>query len=116
MPSWRVVRRFDSTTPAFLKYLTLGQHFQNVKLFARKAGDTGAAWTTYSFGTVFVKAQEQQGAAGDDVPTEKLTFAYGSVGQQVNRAGSATAAPKLFEATWSQILNKPAIATDVPFS
>ena len=107
-----VEKAVDSTTPAFFKYLAVGQHFQNVKIFARKAGDTGAAWNTYSFGTVFVKSQEQKGSAGDDVPTETLTFAYGSVGQQVNRAVSPTT-PKTFEATWSQILNKA--ATDVTF-
>ena len=64
---------------------------------------------------VFVKAQEQSGSAGDDVPTEKLTFAYGAVGQQVT-PGDGGIAAGVFESTWSQIHNKPAVATDVPFT
>ena len=111
-----VEKAVDSTTPQFLKNLTTGQHFQRVQIFARKAGNNNSAWTTYSFATVFVKAQEQSGSAGDDVPTEKLTLAYGAVGQQVKRQATGGIAAGVFESTWSQILNKPAIATDVPFT
>jgi type VI secretion system secreted protein Hcp len=112
-----VEKAVDSTTPAFFKYLASGQHLQNVRIYARKAGDTASAWTTYSFGTVVVKAQEQNGAAGDDVPTETLTFAYGAVGQQVNRPVSPiNPTSKVFEAAWSQILNKAPLAADLPFT
>ena len=111
-----VEKSVDSTTPQFLKSLTTGQHYQRVQIFARKAGDNSSAWTTYSFAMVFVKAQEQSGSAGDDVPTEKLTFAYGAVGQQVKRQANGVITAGVFESTWSQVLNKPAVATDVPFS
>jgi type VI secretion system secreted protein Hcp len=111
-----VEKSVDSTTPQFLKNLTTGQHFQRVQIFARKAGDKESAWTAYSFAMVFVKGQTQSGSAGDDVPNEELTFAYGAVGQQVKRQANGAITAGVFESTWSQILNKPAAPADVPFS
>jgi type VI secretion system secreted protein Hcp len=104
-----VEKNVDSTTPQLLQRLAQGSHFAGIEIVARKAGGAGAAPaanpTSYYFSMAFPTSQEQSGDAGDDAPQEKLTFAYGGIGQKVNKPGPGGAAGTSVFGSWSQITN-----------
>jgi type VI secretion system secreted protein Hcp len=105
-----VEKAVDSTTPAMFQRLAQGRHFASVEIIARKAGGAPGASllpTRYSFQTVFVKSQEQSGAAADDAPQEKLTFLYGAVAQQAVRQSATGAVAGTSLANWNQVTNSP---------
>jgi type VI secretion system secreted protein Hcp len=107
-----VEKAVDSTTPQLLQRVGQGQHFAGVEIIARKAGVTGKAApspTRYYFSLAFPTSLEQSGDGGDDVLTEKLTFAYGAVAQKVLRqAANGSPGTSVF-GSWNQVLNTATI-------
>jgi len=63
----------DTASPALFKTSVVGGHYDEVKLYIRKAGgkSTGQAYLIFTFGTVAVKTLTWSGATGDDTPTRK---------------------------------------------
>lgn len=101
-----VTKAVDSTTPALFQRLAEGRHFQGLELIVRNpASPVG---TRYYFQTVFIKSQDQSGAAGDEAPQETLTFQYGAVAQSYTTAKKATA--NAF-GSWNQMTNMAALDT-----
>jgi type VI secretion system secreted protein Hcp len=94
----------DSTTPLMFQRLAEGRHFQGLELTVRNAAHT----TRYYFQTVFIKAQEQSGDAGDELPQETLKFQYGAVAQVHAGAGQKKPIANAF-GSWNQVENMAAL-------
>ena len=118
-----IIKQTDAATPALFKACASGQHLQSASLIIRKAGGTQLEYLTIKFGTVFVVSIKSRGPkspmlpAGDELqeatssadllPTEEITFVYGTLHVQYQPQGSDGAArggPVL--AGWDQVLNK----------
>jgi type VI secretion system secreted protein Hcp len=104
-----VTKDVDSTTPLMFQRLAMGQHFNGIEIVARRTGTAGtpaaANPTRYYFSLAFPTSQEQSGEAGDDVPSETLTFAYGAVAQKAFRLNpGGTTGTNVF-GQWNQVLN-----------
>jgi type VI secretion system secreted protein Hcp len=107
-----VEKSVDSTTPLMLQRLATGSHFAGIEIVARKSGMTGAAATNptrYYFSMAFPTEQVQIGDAGDDVPTEKLTFVYGALAMKTFRQTPGTTTGANAFGQWNQVLNSTQI-------
>lgn len=120
-----IIKQTDAATPALLKACAVGQHFQNVTLVIRKAGGKQLEYLTIKFSTVFVVRIKSRGPNSpmlpaadnlqdatnidDQLPTEEISFVYGTLQVQYQPQGSdggAQGGPVL--AGWDQVQNKKA--------
>jgi type VI protein secretion system component Hcp len=87
-----VAALFSANSPVLLKALVIGAHYETAVLTQRDAsGNPVAAW---ALGTVFVTDDGVK--SGTPLPTETLTFAFGSI----------TEATSAHSTSWSQVLNE----------
>ncbi len=102
-------KRVDSVTPALIKALCLGQHFDTVHLHLRNAGAASKvvseAFIQVQMKLVAVKDVEFSGSDGDDRPLEQVTFQYGAIqfGYRPQDATGKIGAEKT--AIWSRVKN-----------
>jgi type VI secretion system secreted protein Hcp len=122
---FKIIKQTDAATPALFKACASGQHFQTVTLVTRKAGGKQLEYLTIKFSTVFVVSIKSRGPrspllsaadtlqdatqSDDQLPTEEITFVYGTLQVQYQPQGpdgGAQGGPVL--AGWDQVLNKKA--------
>jgi type VI secretion system secreted protein Hcp len=94
-----------------------GGHFETVTLYIRKSGgsiNTSSAepYLVYTFKMVYVTSMDWSGSAGDDAPTETVTFAFGALQiaytpQAKSGSGPAT---KPILGTWNVVKNNDSLA------
>ncbi len=80
-----------------------GTHFPNASVSIRKAGGEQLEFLKYEFDQIFVTGVQWSGGAGDAVPTEVVSFAYGAVTMTYTpqNADGTAGAPIL--ASWDQV-------------
>src|SRR5262245_53077131 len=113
----------DMASPYLFRTCALGGHYQNVKLFIRKAGAasaaagqaaSGKAYLTFVFGTMMIKSINWQGSTGDDVPTEEVVFEYGQIYINYKKQNKDGGLEGTFDNFWDRVTNsdKPADGFD----
>jgi type VI secretion system secreted protein Hcp len=104
----------DSVTPSLLTALCTGSHFGEVLLYLRKSGAAAGTiatqtYLTFRFKMVFVSDIDISGSSGDDVPSETVTFRYGSMQISYKPQDSTGKLGVEKMAMWSQIKNAPVL-------
>ena|ERR1043166_7004684 len=106
---FNITKTTDTASPNFFRNCVAGAHYKEVILAMRKAGgdpkSAGTPFLVYKFGTVFTTKVSWE--SGEDAPTEKITFVYGTLQveyQTQNPDGTKGGSPKV--QGWSQITNK----------
>lgn len=77
--SFNVTKRTDSASPLMFQACCLGKHFPNAKVSICKAGGEQQVFLEYQFDTVYIEDIQWSGGAGDDVPMETVSLAFGKV-------------------------------------
>ena len=80
--SFNVMKKTDAASTQLFLACCQGAHFKNMEVHMRKQTGKGGQqdFLTYTFETVFVESIQWSGSSGgDDVPTESVSFAFGSV-------------------------------------
>jgi type VI secretion system secreted protein Hcp len=105
---FNITKNTDTASPSFFKNCVAGAHYKKVTLAMRKSGGdpnaAGKPFLIYKFGTVFTTKVSWE--SGEDAPTEKITFVYGTleVEYMAQKPDGTPDAGKF--AGWSQISNK----------
>jgi type VI secretion system secreted protein Hcp len=86
-----------------------GGHLAWMQVFVRKAGGTtatGKPYLVYGFDTVFINKIEWSASEGDELPNERVTFAYGglALGYYQEKPDGTFLTAKT--TTWNQITNQ----------
>jgi type VI secretion system secreted protein Hcp len=83
MTTFDVMKRADQASTSLFKACCVGDHFPEATIILRKSGSGKGNENTfviYTFKKVFVENIHWSGSArGDEVPTESVSFAFGSV-------------------------------------
>ncbi len=105
---FNITKQTDAASPAFFRNCVAGAHYKKVTLAMRKSGgdpkSAGKPFLLYKFGTVFTTKVSWE--SGEDAPTEKITFVYGTLEVEYapqNPDGTLAAG---IPQGWSQITNK----------
>ena len=106
----------DTLSPSLYSLSARGGHLAKMQLFVRKTGGATSApkpYLTYGFAPVFVTSIDWGASEGDDLPVERVTFAYGSLalGYYAQKPDGTLGAKKM--ATWNQVTNAEPPETDV---
>jgi type VI secretion system secreted protein Hcp len=105
---FNITKTTDSASPAFFRNCVAGAHYKTVTLAMRKAGgdprSAGKPFLMYRFGTVFTTKVSWE--SGDDAPTEKITFVYGTLEVEYAPQNEDGTMGKGKPQGWSQITNK----------
>jgi type VI secretion system secreted protein Hcp len=106
-------KNIDSASTGLFQTLCEGGHFESVRLELRKAGAAsgklGDPYAKVRMKMAFVTEIEYSGSDGDDVPSEEVSLAVGSILIQYRAQDAKGALGPVAEAKWSQVINK---ATD----
>ena len=105
---FNITKTTDTASPAFFRNCVAGAHYKTVTLAMRKAGgdpkSAGKPFLLYKFGTVFTTKISWE--SGEDAPTEKITFVYGTLEVEYRTQNpDGTPGPGIPQG-WSQINNK----------
>jgi type VI secretion system secreted protein Hcp len=101
----------DLLSESLFKICATGQHLDKIQVFMRKAGATTTTipkpYLVYGFDMVFVNKVEWNVSEGDDLPTERVEFAYGGLAlayypQKPDGTFATTTAART---TWNQVTN-----------
>jgi type VI secretion system secreted protein Hcp len=74
---FKITKRVDTASPMLFKACASGQHFKEVVITVRRAGQS-TAYVTYKLETVFITSI-QTGSSGGETPMETITFVYGKL-------------------------------------
>jgi type VI secretion system secreted protein Hcp len=103
LSNFTVSKKTDkSSVPLFLACCK-GQHFADAEVTIRKAGGEQIEFLKYKFDTLFVEDISWSGGTGDDLPTELLSLAYGSVEMTYTPQKKDGSADSPIVAKWDQI-------------
>ena len=103
---FKIRKAVDLASPGLFAVSASGGHFNEARLYIRKAGGAAGDFLTYSFKMVFINSINWSGSSGDELPEETVEFAYGAlqVGYaQQNSSGQLTQ-PKV--QAWSVVNNR----------
>ena len=111
-----IEKSVDTLSASLYSRCARGGHLAKMQLFLRKTGGATTVpkpYLTYGFATVFVTNIDWGAGEGDDVPVERVTFAYGSLalGYYAQKPDGTLGAKKM--ATWNQVTNAEPPETDV---
>lgn len=110
---FKVSKWTDNCSPSLFKTCCCGGHYKEAHISIRKAGSSGSAATTgtgteylhFTFKMVFVTNIEWSGDSGDELPSENVTFAYGSMKMQYWPQASGGGKGTVNEQIWNQVTN-----------
>jgi len=108
----KIEKNIDSTSPQLFQKLGQGAVIPSMELVARRAGTPNPAagiYMRYCFAPVFVAAQTQQGAGGNDTSTETVTFKFGAAQQTYTRQSPSGQPLGNVFASWNMTTNSPAM-------
>jgi type VI secretion system secreted protein Hcp len=103
----KISKAVDSTSPVLMQKLATGAPIPGMELVVRRTTATPTAspyYIRYSFQPVFITRQEHSGSAGDDTPSESLTFQYGAMRMNVTRQDPKGSVSNVIK-TWNQVTN-----------
>jgi type VI secretion system secreted protein Hcp len=105
-----IMKRTDSASPVLMQGCASGQHYDSAVLSLRKAGGAAAlVYLTYTFSEVFIESIQWSGSTGgDDVPTESVSFAYGTLQVSYTPQTKTGTAGVAVPGGWSVITNAKA--------
>ncbi len=105
---FNITKNTDTASPNFFRNCVAGAHYKQVFLAMRKSGSdsarAGGPFLLYKFGTVFTTKVSWE--SGEDAPTEKITFVYGTLEVEYSPQDSTGALGQPIIQGWSQIENK----------
>jgi type VI secretion system secreted protein Hcp len=104
-----IEKSVDLLSESLFQISATGAHLDKMQVFLRKAGATTAAkpYLVYGFGMVFVNKVEWSASEGDDLPIERVEFAYGSLSLAYypQRPDGTFATSTASRMTWNQMTN-----------
>jgi len=96
-------------SPGFITACSMGMIIPRATLVLRRTGGStspnGGVFAVYSFGTVLVSSFEESGSAGDDVPTENITFQFGQFAYHYYVASGAGGTVTAYKSAWDVVKN-----------
>jgi type VI secretion system secreted protein Hcp len=104
-----IEKSVDLLSESLFKICATGSHVDKLQVFMRKAGGTTVPkpYLVYAFDMVFVNKVEWSASEGDDLPTERVEFAYGglALAYYSQKPDGTFATPTAARTTWSQLTN-----------
>src|SRR5690348_6288858 len=79
---FKISKEIDTVSPVLLQLAGSGGHVTQMDLYLRKAGSGAkgsAVFLQYTFKLVFVATIDWSGSAGEETPSEEVTFKYGAL-------------------------------------
>jgi type VI secretion system secreted protein Hcp len=113
--SFNVMKQADKSTPALFAACCVGDHFPKAIVTLRRSGtdtkNAGKAFMTYEFAEVMVESVQWSGSGGgDSVPTESVSFAFGSVTLSYMPTDTTGALGDAIIQSWSLVKNSATAA------
>jgi len=96
----------NTASPALFTACCEGNHFKAAALFLRKAGGKQEIYLKYEFDLVFITSIQTESIAGDPIPVEVVTVAYGSLKQSYRGQTAAGGMGGAVQGGWNQVNKK----------
>jgi len=103
---FQFTQHVNTGSPALFQALCEGAHFKSAALLIRKAGGKQEVYLKYEFDLVFITSIQTMSVAGDPVPVEVVTIAYGALKQSYMAQTSTGGLSGAVSRGWSQIKNQ----------
>ena len=94
-----ITHRVDLASPPLFQRLVTNSTIPSAELIARKAGEDQFIFLRFCFQNVQVTSIQQ--AAGDEAPTEKVSFAYAAVSEQYTQQDNTGGIGQTVFAGWN---------------
>ena len=94
-----ITHNVDLASPPLFQRLVTGATIPSAELIARKAGENQFIFLRFCFQNVQVTSIQQ--AAGDEAPTEKVSFAYAAVSEQYTQQDNTGGIGQTVFAGWN---------------
>jgi type VI secretion system secreted protein Hcp len=109
---FQVQKKIDATSPALYTMSAAGIHMPTVTLGVRKAGgaSTPKDYLIFTFKLVFVTDITWMGGAGDEAPTESVTFTFGALQVSYAKQDNSGTLGNPTTSAWSVVTNTPTLA------
>jgi type VI secretion system secreted protein Hcp len=113
--SFNVMKQTDKSSPSLFAACCNGDHFPKAIVTLRRSGTdakaAGKAFMTYEFQEVMVESVQWSGSSGgDSVPTESVSFAFGSVTISYMPTDTTGALGDAIIQSWSLVKNEASAA------
>ncbi len=111
-----IEKSVDLMSPSLYQVCARGAHIEKMQVFIRKTGGATLAprpYLMYGFNMVFVNNIDWSASGGDELPVERVTFAYGSlvVAYYPQRPDGTFLTMK--KVSWNQTTNNETVPIDV---
>jgi type VI secretion system secreted protein Hcp len=110
-----IEKSVDLMSPSLYQVSARGGHFDKMQVFIRRIGGTTLApkpYLVYGFNMVFITNIDWSASEGDELPVERVTFAYGALvlGYYQQKPDGTLGTKKT--ASWNMVTNQEPMATD----
>ena len=111
-----IEKSVDTLSPSLYKVSAVGAHFDKMQVFFRRTGGASPApkpYLMYGFNLGFITKIDWSASEGDELPVERVTFAYGSLvlAYYPQTTDGKFLAMKM--ASWNQTTNNETVPIDV---
>jgi len=106
----------DTLSPSLYQVAARGAHFDKMQVFIRKTGGATAAgkpYLMYGFNLVFITKIEWSASEGDELPFERVMFAYGSLVLAYYPQKPDGTFGTMKQSRWNQTTNNETVPVDV---
>ena len=105
----------DTLSPSLYQVSARGAHFDKMQVFIRRTGGAtpGKPYLMYGFNMVFITDIDWSASEGDELPVERVTFAYGSLVLAYYPQKPDGTFGTMKQARWNQTTNTETVPIDV---